>query len=105
MTGRAELFGALSGEVGRHEFVYMTEVPTACPVAHKKLRELRLPSDVLIAGVMHNEQASIPDGDTVLEEGDRLTVVATQEAMETFKRMLEQTEEEARAGRAAAGDD
>jgi len=91
--------------VGRHEFVYMTEVPTACPVAHKKLRELRLPSDVLIAGVMHNEQASIPDGDTVLEEGDRLTVVATQEAMETFKRMLEQTEEEARAGRAAAGDD
>ncbi len=78
--------------VGRHEFVYMTEVPPGCPVTNKKLRELRLPSDVLIAGVMHNEQASIPDGNTMLEEGDRLTVVATQESMEAFKEMIDAPE-------------
>jgi len=94
--------------VGRHEFVYMTEVPADCPVANKKLRELKLPSDVLIAGVMHDERASIPDGDTMLEEGDRLTVVATQDSMASFKRLLGGSEQGGKgdaAKRAAGGDD
>ncbi len=92
--------------VGRHEFVYMTEVPDGCPCAKIRLRELRLPSDVLIAGVMRDERASIPDGDTVLEEGDRLTVVATQDAMRIFKGMLAGRDEEpAPAPPVGAGDD
>jgi Trk K+ transport system NAD-binding subunit len=90
--------------VGRHEFVYMTEVPLGCPVTKKKLRELRLPSDVLIAGVMHNERASIPDGDTMLEEGDRLTVVATQASMEAFKQMIDAHDAQPAPAR-AGGDD
>jgi CIC family chloride channel protein len=73
---------------GSHEFVYMTEVPPDCPVTGATLRDLKLPSDVLIVSVLRGEEAAIPDGNTVLQDGDRLTLVATQESMEAFKALM-----------------
>ncbi len=89
---------------GRNEFVYMTEVPPGCGVTGKTLRDLKLPSDILIVSVLRDEEAAIPDGNTVLQEGDKLTVVATQESMEAFKAVLARPADVA-ARATAVGDD
>lgn len=45
------------------------------PVVGRKLRDLSLPSDSLIAVVMRNGDAIVPRGDTVLRSGDRIVLI------------------------------
>ena len=52
------------------------------------LRELSLPRGALIAGLQRGEQVIIPSGNTVIEEGDHVLVVALQHAVVEVERML-----------------
>ena len=44
--------------------------------ALKKIREMDWPKKCRIVGIMHGEQESVPDGNTVLYPGDKLIVLA-----------------------------
>jgi basic amino acid/polyamine antiporter, APA family len=43
----------------------------------KRLRELEFPGDTLVAMVRRGDRTIVPDGDTLLREGDRLTVIGS----------------------------
>jgi basic amino acid/polyamine antiporter, APA family len=43
----------------------------------KRLRELDFPGDTLVAMVRRGDRTIVPDGDTLLREGDRLTVIGS----------------------------
>lgn len=45
------------------------------PLIGKALKELRLPHGVLVALIHRNEQIIVPDGNTMLNEGDRVTII------------------------------
>ncbi len=48
---------------------------TTAPFIGRRLRELRLPQGVLVALVHRDGQAVVPSGSTLLEVGDRLTII------------------------------
>lgn len=48
----------------------------------KKLSEIKLPGAVLIGSVVRNEEVIIPDGETQLHKGDRLTVLGKKDEVE-----------------------
>jgi basic amino acid/polyamine antiporter, APA family len=43
----------------------------------KRLREIDFPGDTLVAMVRRGDRTIVPDGDTLLREGDRLTVIGS----------------------------
>jgi trk system potassium uptake protein len=49
------------------------------PVAGKPLREIELPENSLVGFVLRNSQPIVPRGDTVLQSGDRLILIALPE--------------------------
>ncbi|WP_412060687.1 amino acid permease [Rubrivirga sp. IMCC45206] len=61
--------------------------PTAA-LAGKALREVRLPPGVLVALVHRDGQIAVPGGSTVLEVGDRLTVLGEPAAIRTLAAMM-----------------
>lgn len=71
------------------EVVFMTEVPEHSAALGLEIRELPIPSDVLIVSILHDSDAIIPDGSSRLSAGDKLTVVATPTSMDSFKTMLD----------------
>ncbi len=80
-----------------NEMVYMTEVPDDSVVVGLEIRQLPIPSDVLVVSILHDAEAIIPDGSSRLSAGDKLTVVATPTSMEAFKLMLAEKAPEAEA--------
>jgi len=67
------------GESGQ---VTLTEIAVAkdSPAASRPLREIALPEQSLVAGILRAGDAVIPRGQTVLLPGDRLIVAAVPEA-------------------------
>ncbi len=72
-----------------NEVVFMTEVPDGSAAIGLAIRDLPIPSDVLVVSILHGAEAVIPDGSSLLSGGDKLTVVATPLSMEAFKKMLD----------------
>jgi monovalent cation:H+ antiporter-2, CPA2 family len=52
------------------------------------LRNVSLPPQVLVVSVMRGREKIVPHGNTVFQQGDRLTVVGPAEAMETMRPMV-----------------
>jgi trk system potassium uptake protein TrkA len=46
------------------------------------LAALQIPSDLLVAAIIRNNELIIPSGDTILEEGDRVSIIAKTEVIE-----------------------
>ena len=59
--------------------------PTA-PLVGRALRDLRLPAGVLVALVHRDGQIAVPSGSTVLQAGDRLTVIGEPAGIQTLER-------------------
>lgn len=60
---------------------------TSAELIGKKLKDISMPADVLIALINRNEQIYTPRGNTVLLEGDRLTIIGEPDSInELFKR-------------------
>jgi trk system potassium uptake protein TrkA len=75
------------GESGK---VTLTEIVLSkdSPAASRPLREIRLPEQSLVAGILRAGEALIPRGQTVLLPGDRLIVAALPEAYAAVLKVL-----------------
>ena len=67
---------------GRVELMQLTQqmMPGVTGVP---LKNLEMPSDMLITAVVRNENLIIPSGDTVLEEGDNIYLIGKKQAIES----------------------
>jgi trk system potassium uptake protein TrkA len=63
-------------------------VPEGSRLAGKALKDLRFPPGSIIAGVLRESGTLIPKGDTVIEAGDTLAVVARSEAVGQLEKAL-----------------
>ncbi|MFT5142279.1 MAG: APA family basic amino acid/polyamine antiporter [Rhodothermales bacterium] len=52
----------------------------------KELREIHLPKGALVALIRQDDEVHVPDGSTVLREGDRLTLLGEAVALEEIRR-------------------
>ena len=57
------------------------EVSASSPSAGRSLRDLHLPHELIVGGVIRGEKAFVPRGDTVIEVGDRLIVITLPKAV------------------------
>lgn len=63
------------------------EVGENSPAIGKTLAELKLPRSLIIGGMQRGEDAFVPRGNTVIELGDRLIVIALPEAIKTAEKL------------------
>ena len=49
-------------------------VPANCQVVGKKLKNIKFPRNSLVGTLIHGEEVSVPYGETILHEGDRVVV-------------------------------
>ncbi len=54
----------------------------------QSLRELKLPKSAIVGGVLREGKAFVPTGDTVIEAGDRVVIVALPEAISTVEKLF-----------------
>ncbi len=78
-----------AGRVSGTEFVEVS-IPAASPVAGRALKDLALPPDCLIVSVQRDQRLIIPDGNTVVQAGDRLTAFVNSGQAEALRMCLEQ---------------
>ncbi len=52
------------------------------PFSGKKLKEIALPKEALIGTIVRDEKVVIPDGETVFQPGDKVTVLGKREDVE-----------------------
>ncbi len=72
----------------RNERLFVFSVDEAGPragLAGREVREVRLPDGALIAMIRRGSEVVIPDGDTVLEVGDRLTMLGRPESIAALR--------------------
>lgn len=63
------------------------EVGENSPAIGKSLAELKLPHSLIIGGMQRGNEAFVPRGDTVIELGDHLIVIALPEAIQTAEKL------------------
>lgn len=64
------------------------QVDAASGSVGQSLRELKLPKSAIVGGVLRDGKAFVPKGDTVIEPGDRVVVVALPEAISTVEKLF-----------------
>ena len=70
-----ELEEFLSLEEGKLAFLKI-EIPENSKVIGKKLKDIGLPHDCVVGGILRKGEVIIPHGDTILDIGDILFIVA-----------------------------
>jgi len=69
--------------------IHMEEIEVKnCSVIGEKLRNLRIPGDILIFSVYRDGETIVPHGDTSFEKGDILLVLGTETGVEHFRKYL-----------------
>ncbi len=63
------------------------EVSPGSPAAGKSLAELHLPKSLIVGGLQRNGTAFVPRGNTVIEEGDHLIVVALPDGIRVAEKL------------------
>ncbi|MFH1943139.1 MAG: TrkA C-terminal domain-containing protein, partial [bacterium] len=58
------------------------------PLSGKKLMEIKFPKAVLVGTIVRNDQVIIPDGQTILEKGDKVTLLGKKEDVEEILNKL-----------------
>jgi len=51
------------------------------PVSGRKLKEIKLPSETLIVSITKKEQNILPDGDSVIKNGDSIVLILKKESL------------------------
>lgn len=72
-------------ELGVQEFI----VEAGSPCAGKRIMELRWPAESVVASVRRGRRVLVPHGDTVLQSGDVLVVVADEQASDEVRRLCQ----------------
>lgn len=68
------LYSLMEGDVEASEFVVLPD----CGVIGTPLKDLKLKSNLLIAGIIRGKESIVPTGDDVIAVGNKVIVVATQ---------------------------
>ena len=58
------------------------------PGNHIPIKKLKIKRDILIGGIIRNDQYILPTGDQVIEPGDKLLVVTTQAGITSLTEIL-----------------
>ena len=64
-------------------------VPANCQVAGKKLKDLKFPRNSLVGALIHEEEVSVPNGETILREGDRVVVFTLPDIVKKVGKLFE----------------
>jgi CIC family chloride channel protein len=85
MQARAEQFrlGKLTGTE-----IIDVEVPSQSPLAHRAVKELKLPEDCVLVSILRDNRVLIPHGDTLLVPGDRLTALVKEGSAQEFRQIF-----------------
>lgn len=71
----------------------ITETSKLSYMISKPLNQINLPKGCLVAMLQRNMETIIPDGNTVLQKGDRLTIIGSPDSIKTLRHdLLEQHE-------------
>ncbi|MDH3500067.1 MAG: Trk system potassium transporter TrkA, partial [Acidimicrobiia bacterium] len=63
------------------------EIADTSRVAGKSLREVHLPHDMIVGGLIRGDEVFVPRGDTEIAVGDRLIVIALPNAIHEVERL------------------
>ena len=63
--------------------IVRVDLPNFSPVRNKKLKQIKLPKGCVLVSVLRGENLLIPDGETVLLEGDEVVALTTIENEKT----------------------
>ncbi len=74
-------------EAGDAVIESLTIEPTS-PALGKALKDLAMPEDVLISLVVRGEEIIIPRGDTVLQAGDRISLLGKKTALQAARQLF-----------------
>ena len=59
-----------------------------CKIAGKKLMEIKFPENVLVGAIVRDEKVIIPDGNTVFQQGDKVTLLGEKDDVEEAIKMI-----------------
>lgn len=85
---RAQNDDQLKGALFRHERIVVITLATGrsgADLIGLMLREISMPDGTLVAMIRRKNEQIIPKGDTVLQDGDRLTVIGRPEGVRTLR--------------------
>lgn len=80
-SGMKTLSKLKSGRVVLSEII----IKSSSPVCNKSLKEIDIPRDCILVSVIREEEVIIPNGFTVLKEGDHIITVSSQEDQQELK--------------------
>jgi K+/H+ antiporter YhaU regulatory subunit KhtT len=63
-------------------------IDAGSPAEGRQVKELTLPKEVLLGPILRGKNLIIPDGETVIAEGDRVTLMGTKKDLGAAKRYL-----------------
>jgi len=84
---RGRIKGVYSLSDGAAELIDAVALETS-PLVNKPLRDAQLPEGVMIGAVIHDDKVVMPDGDTVINAGDRIVLMAMREHVKDVEQMF-----------------
>lgn len=84
---RGRIKGVYSVSDGAAELIDAIALETS-PLVNKPLRDADLPEGVMIGAVVHDGDVRMPTGDTVIEPGDRVVLMAMREDVKAVEQMF-----------------
>lgn len=63
-------------------------VSNACKIANVPVKKLNFPRGAIIAGVVRGEESFIADGETTIEDGDRVVVFTLPEVVHQVEKFF-----------------
>lgn len=82
-SGMKTLMKLKDGKIALSEIV----ISETCPVINKSLKEIQLPKDCILISVIREDSVIIPNGDTVISDGDYIIAassIANQQDLKDF---------------------
>ncbi|MHA7871900.1 MAG: Trk system potassium transporter TrkA, partial [Hyphococcus sp.] len=84
---RGRIKGVFSLSYGAAELIDAVALETS-PLVGKPLREAQLPEGVMIGAVLRNNDVQMPTGDTIVNAGDRIVLMAMRENVRDVEQMF-----------------
>lgn len=89
---RGRILGVYSLQNGAAEIVE-AEASDASPLVGRPLRELELPDGIRIGAILHQGEVIRPSGDSVIKSGDKVVILALNDAVSQVEQMFRASKE------------